>query len=142
MVNRIIKHLKRLKNIKIKHHVKKLKNIKISYHFSKIRNTKHIHKSSTKSKKFNVKFTHSGHHNVAMLVMVLAFFALLAPLAYTQLPTVDAGPKYDVVTGLAVSNTMEPSITTALLIIFAIAFLIPAELSLRKYQKSSKKKRK
>ncbi|MBI5332863.1 MAG: hypothetical protein HZB65_04775 [Candidatus Aenigmarchaeota archaeon] len=143
MLYLFLHHIKKLKNIKISHHIAKLK--KIKHHLNKLDIRKHLkrkskisRKSSSSGKRFNVKFTHSGHRNVAMLGMILAFFAILAPLAYTQLPSADAGPKYDIATGLAVSNTMEPGITNALLIIFAIVFLVPVELMIRDYQKNSK----
>ena len=151
---RIMHHVKKLKSIRVRHHIKqniaRFKNIRISRHLNKLDVRKHLTRTKSRifrksissgKKKFNIKFTHSGHHNVAMLGMILAFFAILAPLAYSQLPSADAGPKYDIATGLAVSNTMEPTITTALMIIFAIAFLVPVELILRDYQKFSKSKK-
>ena len=83
--------------------------------------------------KFNVKFKHNGINNLIILSMVLAFFVILAPLAYTSLPSENTGPKNDVITGLALSNTMEPNMTTGLLVILSIVFLLPVELMLRKH---------
>ncbi len=87
-----------------------------------------------------IEFKHSGVENVVILGLILAFFVILAPLAYTQLPTENASPKYDNITGLATSNIMGADVTTALIVVLAVAFLIPVELSLRK-QKIHKKKK-
>lgn len=99
---------------------------------------------SGKSRRFGIEFRHSGVENVAMLVLILTFFAILAPLAHTQLPNLEtAGPKNDEITGLALSNTMDSNITLSILIILSIAFLIPVELTLRKhgFRQSTKKKK-
>lgn len=91
-------------------------------------------------KKLNITFKHSGVENVVILGLILAFFVILAPLAYTQLPAADASPKYDEITGLATSNVMEADVTTAIIVVLAIAFLIPVELSLRNQKHQHKKK--
>ncbi|MBI4895097.1 MAG: hypothetical protein HY831_01260 [Candidatus Aenigmarchaeota archaeon] len=87
-----------------------------------------------------IEFKHSGVENVVILGMILAFFVILAPLAYTQLPLADASPKYDDITGLATSNIMEADATTAIIVVLAIAFLIPVELSLRDRKIDHKKR--
>lgn len=92
-------------------------------------------------KRLNIKFKHSGIENVIVLGLILSFFVILTPLVYTQLPAQGAGPKYDIVTGLAVSNTMEADITIAILIALAVAFLIPVELLLRKQNTKKRRKR-
>lgn len=86
-------------------------------------------------KKSGINFKYSNIENLVLLGLVLSFLIILTPLAYTSLPSASFETKNDVITGLATSNIMEPDVTTALLIIFAIAFLIPVELMLRKNDK-------
>ncbi len=90
------------------------------------------------------KLTHSGGHNILMLGLILVFMILLAPLAFIEAQNSATGyvtaveEKNDDITAMATGFIMDSSITTTIMVVLAIAFLIPVELLLRKEVKRNK----
>ena|SRR3989338_3690859 len=91
------------------------------------------------SRRLKINIKYKSFENVVVLVMILSFFAILAPLAYSNLPTSSVEPN-SVVTGLATENIVDNNITTTIIVFLIALFLIPVELMLRKRDLKKEKK--